>query len=182
LDLAGAQQEYSALQTLGQSGPFAGGDPFKSSQREQDFVAIGQALQSGDLAGAQPVFAQLQSTFHSRQSSEPSPAVVVNLGGSSSPSSAATSSTNSPPATAANSTASASGSEIVLNLGNMTPGEQITIGLSNPGNSSEQVTIGVSGQRPSRSRSISIRTAIRRSSSTCSTALPATRRRTAVSA
>lgn len=156
-DLAGAQQEFSALQTLGQSGPFANGNDFKSSQRQQDFNAIGQALQSGDLAGAQQAFAQLQSTFrprHQQQSNETQPAVVVNLSGllssSSSTASAATpsalpsasSSSTAQPA-AASSTASASGSEIVLNLGNLTPGEQISIGLSNGANGSEQVTIGV---------------------------------------
>ena len=52
-DLAGAQQEYGAIQNLGQNGPFANGDAFKVSQRQQDFDAIGQALQSGDLAAAQ---------------------------------------------------------------------------------------------------------------------------------
>jgi len=152
-DLAGAQQEFSALQTLGQSGPFANGNDFKNSQRQQDFNAIGQALQSGDLAGAQQAFAQLQSTFQPRQqqqSDETQPAVVVNLSellSSASPaaSSAAPSaaSTSAAQPAAANSTASASGSEIVLNLGNLTPGEQISIGLSSGGNGSEQVTIGV---------------------------------------
>ena len=47
-DLAGAQQEFSAIQNLGQSGPFANGNAFKVSQREQDFAAIGQALQAGE--------------------------------------------------------------------------------------------------------------------------------------
>jgi hypothetical protein len=153
-DLAGAQQEFSALQTLGQSGPFANGNDFRSSQRQQDFNAIGQALQSGDLAGAQQAFAQLASTFQPRQqqqSNQTQPAVVVNLSGLLSPSSSAAtpstlSSTSSSPTVlpaAASSTASASGSEIVLNLGNLTPGEQISIGLSNGANGSEQVTIGV---------------------------------------
>jgi hypothetical protein len=156
--LAGAQQEFSALQTLGQSGPFANGNDFKSSQRQQDFNAIGQALQSGNLAGAQQAFAQLASTFHpqqqQQQSNETQPAVIVNLSGllsssSSAPASALpTASTSSAvqPA-AADSTASASGSEIVLNLGNLTPGEQISIGLSNGANGSEQLTIGISNQQ-----------------------------------
>jgi hypothetical protein len=154
-DLAGAQQEFSALQTLGQSGPFANGNDFKNSQRQQDFNAIGQALQSGDLAGAQQAFAQLASTFQPQQqpqSNASQPAVVVNLSGllSSSSSSSASSSTPSStstssaaPSAAATSTASASGSEIVLNLGTLTPGEQISIGLSNGANGTEQVTIGV---------------------------------------
>jgi acetyl/propionyl-CoA carboxylase alpha subunit len=124
-DLAGAQQEFTALQTLGQSGPFANGNDFKNSQRQQDFNAIGQALQSGDLAGAQQAFAQLQSSFRPQQQQE---------------------SSASQPA-AASSTATASEPEIVLNLGTVTPGEQITIGLSSASNGSEQVTIGVANQQ-----------------------------------
>src|SRR5208282_4324710 len=86
-DLADAQQEYSAIQTLGQSGPFANGDAFKLSNREQDFNAIGQALQSGDLAGAQQAYSTLESTFHGSKHADPpaatapaatEPAVVVN--------------------------------------------------------------------------------------------------------
>jgi hypothetical protein len=159
-DLAGAQQEFSALQALGQSGPFANGNDFKNSQRQQDFNAIGQALQSGDLAGAQQAFAQLESTFHNQQqqsNNASQPAVVVNLSGllssaSSTPASASTPGLPSPASTsasqpaAASSTASASGSEIVLNLGTLTPGEQISIGLSNGANGSEQVTIGIANQ------------------------------------
>jgi len=151
-DLAGAQKEFSAIQSLGQSGPFASGDAFKSSQREQDFAAIGQALQSGDLAGAQQAFAQLQNTFHHhhQQVSEQPPAVVVNLNASSpaasAPATSATSTSTDSQPTAASSTAPASGTEIVLNLGNVTPGEQITIGVSNPGNGTEQVSIGVAQQ------------------------------------
>jgi hypothetical protein len=67
-DLAGAQQAFNALQTLGQSGPFANADPFRNNRREQDFAAVGQALQAGDLAGAQQAFAALQSTFHNQHS------------------------------------------------------------------------------------------------------------------
>jgi len=40
-DLAGAQQEFKAIQDLAQSGPFANGDAFKISQRQQDFTALG---------------------------------------------------------------------------------------------------------------------------------------------
>jgi hypothetical protein len=141
-DLAGAQQEFSAIQNLGQSGPFANGNAFKVSQREQDFAAIGQALQAGDLAGARQAFAQLKSTFQSQGSVDP-PAVVVNLSGSSSGSSSSGTSGTS----AASSTGSATGTEIVLNLGNVTPGEQITIGVSNASNGTEQVTIGVANQQ-----------------------------------
>jgi len=138
-DLAGAQQEFSAIQSLGQSGPFASGDAFRSNQRQQDLTAIGQALQSGNLAAAQQAFAQLQSTFQSQSQSQTgsSPAVVVNL---STGASSSTGNTTSPVS---------SGSEIILNLGSITPGEQITIGLNNQANGSEQVTIGVANQQNS---------------------------------
>src|SRR5579863_2873300 len=84
-DLAGAQSAFNAIQTLGQSGPFANSEPFRNTQREQDFAAIGQALQSGDLAGAQQAFAALQSSFHSQSHpanapTSSGPAVIVNLG------------------------------------------------------------------------------------------------------
>ena len=143
-DLAGAQQEYGAIQSLGQNGPFANGDAFKVSQRQQDFAAIGQALQSGDLAAAQKAFADLKSTFQNHHSTEPPPAAVVNFSGASPASSTASTTTSQPAATS--STASGGGTEIVLNLGNVTPGEQITIGVSNSGNGTEQVTIGVASQ------------------------------------
>src|SRR5580692_10842025 len=108
-DLAGAQQEFSAIQSLGQSGPFASGDAFRSNQRQQDLTAIGQALQSGNLAAAQQAFAQLQSTFQSQSQSQTgsSPAVVVNL---STGASSSTGNTTSPVS---------SGSEIILNLGSI---------------------------------------------------------------
>lgn len=150
-DLTAAAQEFSAIQTLGQSGPFASGNPFKMSQREQDFMAIGQALQSGDLAGAQQAFAQLKSTFEHHHSDDPTspapisaastPAVVVNLS-SASPVSA-DANTTAPQPVAADSTASGTGGAIVINLGDVTPGEQISIGLSNAANGGEQLTIGV---------------------------------------
>jgi hypothetical protein len=144
-DLSAAQQDFNAIQTLAQSGPFANGNAFKVSARQQDFAAIGQALQSGDLVGAQQAFSQLQGTFHHyHQAAEPSPAVVVNIGGSSSTSgTSSTAATQDSSASAAN---SATGSEIVLNLGNAPAGEQITIGLSNASNGGEQVTISMANQ------------------------------------
>jgi len=67
-NLANAQQDYAALQSLGQSGPFTSGDVFASTGREQDFTAVGQALQSGNLSAAQQAFSQLESTFQSQSS------------------------------------------------------------------------------------------------------------------
>ena len=52
-NMANAPQDFAALLALGQSGPFKNGNPFGNKQREADLTAIGQALQSGDLAAAQ---------------------------------------------------------------------------------------------------------------------------------
>jgi hypothetical protein len=152
-NLSAAQQDFSAIQTLAQSGPFANGAAFTSTKRQNDFAAVGQALQSGDLAGAQQAFAQLQSTFQNHhQHTELPPAVVVNIGSapSTSTSSGAASqpaSTTAPaPAQAAAPATSANGPEIVLNLGNATPGEQITIGFNNS-SKGEQVTVSVANQQ-----------------------------------
>ena len=73
-DVAGARSDYTALQQLGQTGPFKDGGPFGKANREQDFTAIGQALQSGDLAGAQQAFQTLEQTFGS-QGHQPVPPV-----------------------------------------------------------------------------------------------------------
>jgi hypothetical protein len=80
-DLQAAQQEYSQLVSLGQSGPFGSTQPFQRSDRASDFAAIGKALSSGDLAGAQAAFAKLQQTFGQSNSSSAagSPAYTVNL-------------------------------------------------------------------------------------------------------
>ncbi len=144
-DLTAATQEYGAISNLGQNGPFANGSAFKISQRQQDFNAIGQALQNGDLAGAQQAFAQLKATFQQRTTDPPaqnpaSAAVVVNLSSPTASAATSGSTSGSTPGT----TGAGGGSEIVLNLGNVTPGEQITIGVSAGANGSEQVTVGVS--------------------------------------
>jgi len=149
-DLAGAQQAFNALQTLGQSGPFASADPFRNTQREQDFAAVGQALQSGDLAGAQQAFATLESTFHSGRtptntSSSNGPAIIVNLGAITSTSVPPLSTTGSPSNQSSSTGASGnSGPEVVINLG-ANPGvaEQLTIDVNNTGNNTEQLSISL---------------------------------------
>jgi hypothetical protein len=79
-DLAGAQQAYSTLVSLGQEGPFANSEPFYNSSRTQEFETIGQDLQNGDLAGAQAAFAQLTSKQASSSSSSDNAAAdTVNL-------------------------------------------------------------------------------------------------------
>jgi len=114
-------------------------------------TAIGQALQSGDLAGAQQLNCRVPFHHQHQQSSEPQPAIVLNLSAAATAAAATPAATPadtsaSQPADNTSSTASASGSEIVLNLGSLTPGEQITIGVSNTSSGAEQVTIGVAQQ------------------------------------
>jgi hypothetical protein len=158
-DLAGAQKEFAAIQALGQGGPLANGNAYVRTRRQEDFNAVGQALQAGDLAGAQKAFAELQSTFRNprvHHPAEPTPAIVVNLSGPSAGSSA-TSSAGSTAGSQPSSAGSApTGPEIVVNLGNITAGEQITIGVSNTKNGGEQVTIGVSGQPNQASEQITL--------------------------
>jgi hypothetical protein len=121
-NLSAAQQDFNAIQTLAQNGPFASGNAFEVTQRQQDFAAIGQALQSGDLTGAQQALSQLWNTFPDRLNTS------------------ATANSNQ------SSSSASSGPEITLNLGNVTAGEQITIDLNNT-NGAEQVTLNVSNQQ-----------------------------------
>jgi len=65
-DLQAAQQDFNTLTLLGQSGPNKNGQAFQQANRSQAFQAIGQALQSGDLTGAQSAFASLESTLTER--------------------------------------------------------------------------------------------------------------------
>ena len=58
-----AQQAYDVLVALGKNGPLRNGDTFHRADRAQDFAAIGEALASGDLAGAQAAFAALATSF-----------------------------------------------------------------------------------------------------------------------
>jgi len=131
-DLSDAQQKYQALQTLGQSGPFANGDTFYVSGREQDFKNIGTALQSGDLAGAATALLQLRQTF--KPQSVSSSAATTNRD-------AATTANASTSFAAATSGSSSGAQEIVLNLANLPAGEQITIDLSGASNGTERVSI-----------------------------------------
>jgi hypothetical protein len=136
-NLSAAQSDFGSIQTLAQSGPF-GGDAFKVSARQQDLTAIGQALQSGDVAGAQQAFAQLQSTFQPQAGQLDPPSTA---GGPSSP---------------AGSSSAPTGSEIVINLGALTPGEQVNINLTSGSNGTEQVSIGVANQQNSSPEQINL--------------------------
>jgi hypothetical protein len=84
-NLDAAKLAFNDLASIGRNGPFKNAEPFSNSNRAQAFEAIGKALQTGDLAGAQAAFAALQSTFsHLRTASDgehSSPAVIVNIGG-----------------------------------------------------------------------------------------------------
>ena len=61
-NLEQAQAAFNNIEALGKSGPF-GGKPFKIAEREQEFAAIGKALQAGDLAGAQQAISALSNSF-----------------------------------------------------------------------------------------------------------------------
>jgi hypothetical protein len=146
-NLTGAQQDFSTIQTLAQSGPF-NGNAYAVSGRQQDFADIGQALQAGDITGAQQALTQLEGTFHqSAATSTPStpapsagggggPEIIINLG--SAPAATSTASTPAPSAGGGG-----GGPEIILNLANAPAGEQITINLNNAGNGNEQVSLSV---------------------------------------
>ncbi len=129
-NLSAAQQDYTTLQSLAQTGPF-NGNTFVNAQRQQDFANLGQELQNGDINGAQQAFSQLQSTFFQGEYGGSG-----NSGASGSSSSGGSSSTG--------------GGEIVLNLGGLTSGEQVNININNNSSGGEQVTIGVGqqGQTP----------------------------------
>jgi hypothetical protein len=135
-NVSGAEQEYSDIQTLAKNGPLSNGNAFIVPQRQQDFAAIGQALQSGNLSGAQQAFAYLQGTAHPGQTEASQPPATGVL----TPSSGAAQS-------GSGSTSSSGGPEIVLNLGTLTPGEQISIGLNNNNSGGEQISIGVASQQ-----------------------------------
>jgi hypothetical protein len=142
-DTTDAATEYQDIVQLGQSGPFASGNAFSRTDRESDFTAIGTALQSGNLAGAQQAFSNLKATFapaatvQNPVSQGPAPVVppiLPSLGQSSTSQSGSTGSNTGP--------------EIVLNIGassSSTP-EQITINISNPASGGEQVSIDIGSE------------------------------------
>jgi hypothetical protein len=115
--------------------------------RQSDVQQLGQALQSGDLAGAQAAFGTLQSTFQkgpgtqnssgSGSTSGNGPEIVLNLSNNSSTASSASSAP-----------ASSNGPEIVLNLGNSSGAnaEQITINLNPTSGGGEEVSLSVGSQ------------------------------------
>jgi hypothetical protein len=143
-NLSAAQQDFATLQSLAQGGPF-GGNAFSVSQRQQDFAAIGQALQNGDVNAAQQAFAQLQSTFlHGASPVNPGTISQVSPGGTVNP---GTVDKVPPNGTPASPVTAGGGAEIVLNLGNLTPGEQINININSGSNGTDQVTVGVAGQQ-----------------------------------
>jgi len=158
-DLAGAQSAFQAITNLGQSGPFAGGNPFAITQREQDFTAIGTALQSGDLAGAQQAFSSLKATFERTQSGPvpianplPSPGapvpvgpeIILNLSNSSG-------SANPEQITININPASGGGEQVSLSVGQpgSTAQQQVTLNL--PANSNEEIVLNLLGSSSSTS-------------------------------
>lgn len=155
VSLQAAQQAYDSLVALGQSGPLKNGATFHRADRAQYFAAIGQALQSGDLAGAQEAFAALQSTFHQpdqRLLGPPTPAPTPqplpfrppNL---LEPQSSATSGPSGPPEIVINvggSFANHGGAgEIVVNLQPSANPEDVQISIGGKDGSGDQLTIDV---------------------------------------
>jgi len=75
-NLAAAQQDYNKLEALGNN-VLHKDNPFLRSDRGSDFNAIGSALQSGDIGGAQQAYAALESTFLHKPASTASPAAAT---------------------------------------------------------------------------------------------------------
>lgn len=78
-NLSAAQQDFTTLAALGESGPFSNSEPFSNSTRAQDFNTIGEALQAGDLGRAQTAFAALTGQTSTTTAATSNPATVVNL-------------------------------------------------------------------------------------------------------
>jgi hypothetical protein len=78
-NLKKAEQVYGALVALGQNGPFSNSEAFASPGRANAFEAVGQALQTGDLAGAQAAFAKLQQASSQHQGALVNAAFVVTI-------------------------------------------------------------------------------------------------------
>lgn len=78
-NLGGAQQAYSALDQLLSASSQSQGSTGNNQQGSQnnpfstDLSAVGQALKSGDLAGAQKAFAQLQADIQAFRSTHQHP-------------------------------------------------------------------------------------------------------------
>jgi hypothetical protein len=146
-DLAGAQQAYNTIQSHLQSGQASSTLSSNISNARQEFAAVGRALQSGNLTGAQRALAELRNRLPApppaNSTPDVGPEVIINLTlvppssaatGATAPSSS-TASTQPPATTAApssNTTPAAAGPDIILNLGNISGGEQITIDINNP--------------------------------------------------
>ena len=129
-NLTAAQQDFNTLTALGQSGPNKNGQTFQQAGRAQDFQAIGQALQNGDLAGAQSAFATLEGTFgeQSQQAQSAISAYSSNSGGA----------------------------EIVINLGvaSGTSGTSASSGSSGSSAPEVVVNVGQGGSSPSGASSV----------------------------
>jgi hypothetical protein len=157
-DLNKARQVYDALAALGQNAN--GYKPFKNSTLENDFLAVGQALKTGDAVAAQQAYATLQQAiqkinFGGRSPSQVQPyieEIILNLiqsQANSTPASGtggtapaptpdpASTPTPAPTASSAASTPAASTPEIVINLGaNSTSGSTPEVVLNLTGGNS----------------------------------------------
>jgi len=71
--LSGAKAAYNNLVSLGKN-ELHQNNPFVLTNRAADFRAIGSALQSGNISGAQQALAALDSTFKLHLGAESNPA------------------------------------------------------------------------------------------------------------
>lgn len=72
-DLDSAKQAFDSLSSLAQEAPFrsvTNFTPFQVPRRALDFLAIGNALDKGDLHGARQAFAVLQNDLAHRPASQ----------------------------------------------------------------------------------------------------------------
>ena len=61
-DMDAAQKDVVTIQTLAQ-GILPSGNAFYLQSRQQDFDAVGRAMQSSDLSGARQAFVKLANSF-----------------------------------------------------------------------------------------------------------------------
>lgn len=121
-----AETDVQDIAQLGQTGPFANGAPFANTQREQDFTAIGQALQSGNLSAAQQAFSSLEATFQKASPVGPTPVGPA------------------PVVSGAAGSGATTGPAIVLNVPDSGNGaDQLTINITNQAGGGEQVALSV---------------------------------------
>ena len=125
--------------------PTSTSGPFSNAQLNQDFNAIGQALQSGDIAGAQKAFATFQQDLQNVQAGSQTQGSSQGQAGQVQASRGHHHRHHHHGGSGQSSSAASTTPDIILNLGNSGgSAQQITLNFANNGSSGEQLTIGVS--------------------------------------